>query len=158
MWTVSICCACRKFVLSVTFKGHMTRSQVYGDKNWTNRPFKVIWVILRLSSRSGIVATSELVCGETAFQQDASDIECSDVFYTWISFLCLLLDGTNDDDKNDSEDETQQKRSYSLRVHKPRTQLYIAPAIGKVSWLTPYVQNHGCFTFHALYVPGILCS
>ncbi|XP_025111165.1 ATPase family AAA domain-containing protein 2-like isoform X3 [Pomacea canaliculata] len=40
-------------------------------------------------------------------------------------------DGSNDegDDKQDTEDEAQQRRSYSLREHKPRTQLYIAPAI-----------------------------
>ncbi|KAK7100039.1 hypothetical protein V1264_023048 [Littorina saxatilis] len=39
-------------------------------------------------------------------------------------------DGTNDDEKIDSADGTQQeRRSYSLREHKPRTQLYIAPAI-----------------------------
>ncbi|KAL8581462.1 hypothetical protein ACOMHN_004347 [Nucella lapillus] len=37
-------------------------------------------------------------------------------------------DGTHDE-KNDSGDETQQRRSYSLREHKPRTQRYIAPAI-----------------------------
>lgn len=48
------------------------------------------------------------------------------------NFVLLCLDASNDEaeGKNDSEDETQQRRAYSLREHKPRTQLYMAPAIG----------------------------
>lgn len=55
------------------------------------------------------------------------------LFYLWMIFF--LLDGSNDegDDKQDTEDEAQQRRSYSLREHKPRTQLYIAPAIGETA-------------------------
>ena len=59
---------------------------------------------------------------------------CLNVCHFRAFVLAYLLEGTNDEDKNDSEDETQQRRAYSLREHKPRTQLYIAPAIGNASW------------------------
>ena len=51
--------------------------------------------------------------------------------YTFLCTIYVSILETSSSSSSSDEDQTPRRRSYDLRVHKPRTELYKAPVNGR---------------------------